>query len=53
MNRVCENCKYFETSNIDRLSYEEEIIGRYCYKEPIPIILDEDILSCRFFEEVK
>lgn len=43
MERVCENCKH----------YEEDNIGRYCYREPIPIILDDDILSCRFFEEVE
>lgn len=40
MERVCENCKH----------YEEDNIGRYCYKEPITIILDDYILTCKEFE---
>lgn len=53
MNRVCEYCKYFETSNIDRLACEEKIVGRYCYRDGTGIMLGDYIINCKKFEEVK
>ena len=48
--RFCENCKYFEFSNIHRTEEEKEVIGRHCYKD-FGILLDDDVIVCEYWEK--
>lgn len=51
MSETCEDCVYFEESNINRLSDEKEVIAPHCLLYGGCVLIDELEYVCQYFKK--